>query len=449
MRTIAKSVRASDDESGFTIIEVMVAMVVFALIAAGVATGIVGTLALTQDNRSRETALNLAAADITAVRSNADVFSVSGGTTTKTVGKRDYTVTRKTSWITSSGTDNTCGAGSGQLSYKRVNVSVSWRSSPTATPRSVGLDTLVAPPSSVSTNDSSTIVVGVQTANGGPNPGVSVQVTPVSGTGAAALTAQPPVTDSDGCTYVLNVTPGSYTVTINKSGNITPDGKTSDVVTPRAGSVASKSFAYDLPASITMTYATNANTTATLPTGFTGVVRHGDTIQAATSSTVSVFPYTDGWNALGGAFSTTCRNVDPTTWPTADKLVTDPDILGPAIGGMPGESSTAQIAMGVVGVQLKGSNTVLTATVKNTSAVANGDPGCSPSVRYTFAGLSAKSVTNIALPYGTWTLQEGTSTTNASTAVATISATPGADNVTVSASKNVVTLDPRVVPVAP
>lgn len=449
MHAIVNRLRASGSDGGFTIIEVMVAMVVFALIAAGVATGIVATISLTQDNRSREAALNLAAADITAVRSDPDVFSVTGGTTKSTVGSQEYTVTRTTSWITSSGADNTCGAGTGQLSYKRVNVSVSWKSSPTAKPRNVKLDTLVAPPSSVSTNSASTIVVGVQAASGGPNAGVSVQITPVSGGGGAALTAQPVVTDSDGCTYALNVTPGAYTITISKSGNITPDGKTSAVVSAQSGSVASKTFSYDRPATITMTYAANANTTAKLPSGFSGVLRHGDTIQQATSSTVSVFPYTDGWTPLGGGYSATCQNVDPLTWPVANKLTANPDILGPGIGGTPGEAATAQIAMGVVGIQLKDSNSVLTATVKNTAAVANGDPGCSPSVKYAFTGLTPKSLTNIALPYGTWTLLEGTTTTNATTAVATISATPGATNVTVAATKNVVALDPRIVPVTP
>jgi prepilin-type N-terminal cleavage/methylation domain-containing protein len=450
VNAIVKRLRSAGTDDGFTIVEVMVAMVVFALIAGGVATGIVSTMYLTQDNRSRETALNLASADITSVRSDDDVFSVTGSTTTKAVGSQNFTVKRTTSWITSSGADSTCGAGSGQLSYKRVNVTVSWQSSPTAAPRSVKLDTLVAPPSSVNTANASTIVVGVQTATGGPNQGVSVTISPVSGSGAVALNAQPAATDSDGCTYALNVTPGKYTITINKAGNIVPPGdQTSYTLLAAAGSVASKSFWYDQPASITMTYATNAGTTATLPTGFAGALRHGDTIQNVTAATNSVFPYQDGWTGLGGAYSATCTDVDPTTWPTANKLTYDPKILGDPIGGTPGGSATASIAMGVVGVQLKGSDTVMTATVKNTSAVKNGDPGCSPSMTYTFTGLSAKSVTNIALPYGTWTLLEGTSTTNAKTAVATISATPTASNVTVSvASTNVVTLDPRVVPVA-
>ncbi len=446
MRTLRR--RLVEDERGLSIVEVMVAMTIFAMIAAGAAAGIVSTLYLSQDNRARQAALNLASAEISAVRSDDNIFDVTGSTTTKRVGKRDFTVKRVSSWINSTGTDNTCGAGSGQLAYKRVNVEVSWASR-AATTRSVQLDTLVAPPASVTTGNYSTIVVGTQTANGGPNSGVSVTITPNSGGGGAALSAQPPVTDADGCTYALNVTPGAYTVSIAKSGNITPDGRTSVVVSAAAGSIASKSFLYDQPATIVAQYATNAGTTAALPTGFAGVLRRGSTTQTITSASTSVFPYTDGWTVLGGAYSDTCRAVDPTTWPAANSLATRPEILGGAVGGTPGQTDTARVAMGVFGIKLQGSNTVLTATVKNTSTQAGGDPGCSPSVTYTFTGLSSTTVKNVALPYGTWTLLEGTTTTNARTGATGVSAVPTATDVTVGMSGNVVTLDPRTTPVTP
>jgi hypothetical protein len=72
----------------------------------------------------------------------------------------------------------------------------------------------------------------------------------------------------------------------------------------------------------------------------------------------------------------------------------------------------------------------------------SGDPGCvliqSDAEILTIGGLNANRSVNVALPYGTWKITRGTST----------SVTPLAAVTRGSVSSNVVTLDPRTV-VAP
>lgn len=450
LRLVDRLRAAREQEDGFTIIEVMVAMTIFAIIAAGVAAGIVSSIYLTQDNRSREAALNLATQTIDEVRSTKDIFSVTNKTTSATVGNQPYTVTRTSNWITSSGTDNACGAGDGQLSYKRVSVKVSWTNGTSNDERSVVMDTMVAPSTSVSSASSSTIVVAVNNASGGPNTGVSVAVTPVSG-GATSLSSQPAATDANGCTYALNVTPGSYKIVLTKSGNTdeTLNASPSVTVTAAVGSVASKTFLFDQPATVNVQYAANARAGSNpkLPSGIATTFLRGDAGTPVTATTTTVFPYTNGWAVVAGNYNaSTCKNVNPLKWttPTTTNLMVDSASAPVGVGAVPGATSTVKVPMALIDVKLNGSDTVLTAVATPGPTGAN-DPGCttSPATTYTFTGLNATTATTIALPYGTFKFSEGTSATSLGSNTPVFAASPGATNVNVSVSGRTVLFDPR------
>ncbi len=454
LRIVDRLRAARESEEGFSIIEVMVAMTIFAMIAAGVAAGIVSTLYLTQDNRSREAALNLANQALDAARSTKDVFTLDDDTTLQSVGNQAYTIKQTTNWINSDGSDNSCGAGSGVLAYKRVSITVSWTSGTSPRQKNVVLDTLISPSAAVSSASASTIVVGVQTATGGPNSGVAVTITPVSG-GATGLSNPPAVTDTNGCSYAVGVTPGTYKVTIAKAGNIDKGGVTapSSSVATTAGGVGNATFFYDQ--AITVTAGTPLNLkdglTAKLPTSLPMTYRYDDTVQTVTTTSTVLFPYQ--WTAIAGAYTSTCKDVDPTAWPTASNLTTSPNIFNALDGSTPGYNpttavtATARAPMGVFDVKMGGVDTVLVATVKNTAAVTNGDPGCAPSTTYTFTGMTPSAATTIALPFGTWTLR-GTTVLGGvlSSNTQTIASNPNVSNLKVSSSGNVVTLDPRTVP---
>lgn len=456
---IARRLRAArESDEGFSIIEVMVAMTIFAMIAAGVAMGIASTLFLTQDNRSREAALNLANQALDAARSTKDVFTLDDDTSQQAIGAQRYTIKRTTNWINSDGTDNSCGAGSGVLAYKRVAVTVSWSSNASPKQKRVVIDSLIAPSSAVSSATASTIVVGVQTATGGPNQGVNVVVTPRAD-GAKSLPAQPAATDANGCSYALGVTPGTYRITITKAGNIDPDGAPAPYadVTTTAGGVGNATFTYDQGITVTVGAPLNANgKAAKLPTSMTTSFRNASAVKTIATTSTTLFPYADGWSVVAGSYTSTCTDVDPTAWttPTANKLVVSPFVFTDSNTslGTPGfnptstTAATARAPMGLVDVKLSGLDTVLVATVKNTSP-AGGDPGCSPSATYSFTGLNSLTATTIALPYGSWTLRGTTALGGLlSSNSQTVGATPGVLNVNTSVNGNVVTLDPRTVP---
>ncbi|WIE75486.1 prepilin-type N-terminal cleavage/methylation domain-containing protein [Curtobacterium sp. MCSS17_007] len=455
LRIVDRLRAARESDEGFSIIEVMVAMTIFAMIAAGVAAGIVSTLYLTQDNRSREAALNLANQALDAARSTKDVFTLDDETVPATVGNQDFTVKQTTNWINSDGSDNTCGAGSGVLAYKRVSISVSWTSGTSPRQKNVVLDTLISPSSAVTSATASTIVIGVKTATGGPNQGVAVAFTPRSG-GASAIARPPAATDANGCTYAVGVTPGTYRVTITKAGNIDPDGTAAPYadVTTAAGGVGNKTFQFDRGLTVTAGGPLNLKdgVSAKLPTALPMTYRYDDQVKTVSTVTTTLFPYQ--WKAVAGAFSDTCTNVDPSAWPTANGFATSPNIFNAADGVTPGfnpttdSTVTARAPMGIVDVTTSGLDTVLVAKVKNTSAVPNGDPGCQATT-YVFTGLSSLRPTTIALPFGTWSLAGTTAVGNllASGSVK-IAANPDALNLKTTTSGNVVTLDPRTV-VAP
>ncbi|SDQ09531.1 prepilin-type N-terminal cleavage/methylation domain-containing protein [Curtobacterium sp. UNCCL20] len=454
LRIVDRLRAARESEAGFSIIEVMVAMTVFAMIAAGVAAGIVATMYLTQDNRSREAALNLANQALDAARSTKDVFTLDDDTSSQKVGNQAYTITQTTNWINSDGSDNSCGAGSGVLAYKRVSISVSWTSGTSPQQKNVVLDSLIAPPSAVSSASASTIVVGVRTANGGPNTGVAVTITPISG-GATSLSNPPATTDANGCSYAVGVTPGTYRVAIGKSGNIDPDGTAAPFVnvTTSPGGVGNKTFLYDQALTVTSGSPLNLKDggAAKLPTSLPMTYVYNDTVKTFTTTTATLFPY--AWTALAGTYSpTTCPNVNPNKWPTANNLAVSPNIFYAVDGTTPGfnpitaTTATARAPMGIFNVKMTGSDTTLVATVKNTTAVPNGDPGCAATT-YTFTGLSSAATTAIALPFGTWTLNSTTSGGGQSTGRSpVVSASPNATNLLFTSSGNVVTLDPRTVP---
>jgi len=434
-------------EDGFTIIEVMVAMTVFAMIAAGVAAGIVSSVYLTQDNRSREAALNLASQEVDLVRSAKDIFTVTNTSTVQVVAGQDYSVRRTTNWITSTGTDTVCGAGDGTLSYKRVNVDVSWTNGTSSSPRSVTMDTLIAPPSSVSSSTSSTMVIAVQTADGSPNAGVSVSVTPASNGGA--LAAQPAPTDANGCTYALDVKPGGYTVGITKSGYTDPklNANPTYPVTTTAGSVGSQSMVFDKPAVLNFQLAANARAGSNprLPSGSSVSLLNGDAVTPVTGTSTRVFP--SGYSAVAGVFDkTTCLNVNPLQWttPTANGLMVDARSVPTGVGGIGGATETVKVPMGVVDAKLQGTDTVLVAKATAGAKGVN-DPGCTttPGTTYVFTGLTAASATTIALPYGTYAFSEGTSATAIGANTPVFAASPGATNVNVTPTGRTVLFDPR------
>ena len=304
------SIRAQD-ESGVTLIEIVVAMMVFAIIAVGVAYALTLTVKMTGDARAREAASNLVAQEVDLDRSVGDVFTLVDGDKTVQLNGTTFHIHRDSNWVTSTSADATCGSGGGQLQYKRVNVSVTWDGMSAATPAVRG-DSVIAPGTKLNDPTLGTILVSVLGVSGTGNAGVTVTATPSTpANGAVALTDAPDPTDPDGCSYILKVTPGTYDVTISEANNVDIFQAAAPVKTigVGAGAASSVSFQYDQAGKFTANYVSNYSSGSTLipnnlDTTFNGGSKSFISTAAsnALSRQVSLHPFPSGYQVLAGKY---------------------------------------------------------------------------------------------------------------------------------------------------
>ncbi|HUR74271.1 MAG TPA: prepilin-type N-terminal cleavage/methylation domain-containing protein [Sporichthya sp.] len=120
-------------DAGFSLVEIIVALSVFAVLAVACATMAINSLHTAGDNRDRVRAANLASAEIERTRA---AFRVAKGSVSEVtamsypvVDGLNYTVKRRATWLDTAGHD----ANSGGVSYTaatgsslRVEVFVSW-----------------------------------------------------------------------------------------------------------------------------------------------------------------------------------------------------------------------------------------------------------------------------------------------------------------------------------
>lgn len=453
--------------AGFTLIEVLVALMIFAIIATSVAYSLTLALAMTRDSRSREVAANLAAQQVDVVRSLKNVFSVVNGTTTQVVDGVTYTIAQSAVWVSSTGSTATCGTTGGLLQNKSVTESVTWSGMRSTTPP-VQANTLLAPSGPLNDPTSGTILVHVTgaTALGMSNVAVAAAPDPlVPGNGATTVTPAPSATDSDGCSYVLKVVPGSYQITVGSPG----DGMISDQQTPTptrtypvsAASSVLASFSYDQAAQATVTYASNSvvaglqlpsNLTATfLPQGnvYATAVTPAMPSKTATSP---LFPLGSGYSVFAGSYVPTgpaigaapsCLSVNPAQWTTPNALG-NVGVLPPAFLTSPGLPTVASAPMGIVTVNGVASGRYLTA-VNRAAAASTGDPGCATGMSYTFTTMTSGAAVTLALPYGSWSLYASTSVTTspASSSVVPVTSLVLPAGSPAATGANIFTLDPR------
>lgn len=439
--------KASADD-GISLVEVVVALMVFSIIALGVGYSALTILRITEDTRSREVATNLATTELDIARAMPDPFDVLNATSTKVVGGTTFTIKRVTSWVTTSGADVACGTGTGTLQSKRVNVTVTWNGMLTTT-TPVRTDTLISPDTRINDPSLGTIRIAVIDVAGSGSAGVSVNIQPTAG--GQALKTQPDVTDADGCSYALKVAPGTYSVTISRTASVDTAqvaSPSSSVVVTAGGSVATQ-FQYDYAAKFNLQYASNyAGAVPKLPTDLTTtyISTYSSYVDTGIKSQVSLHPFTSGYTGIAGTFvapsqsGNGCINVDPASWGAIEYNGTHlaPGVRAEPTAAAPQAQASMGIPMGVASVTFT-TAAYLTA-VSATSTVNAGDPGCSVPMTYSFGKILVNGTVSVALPYGSWTLYSSSTQTGSKTVIASSKIAP----LTLGYSNNnVLTLDPR------
>ena len=449
---------ARDSDRGLTLIEVVVAMFIFAMVAVGIAYSMALTLTVTSDSRGRQTASNLASSAIDSIRAITNFSSVGPSTSTVTVDNRKYYVNVTTTLVGSTaGASSVCTSGSGALLYKSVNVDVTWDGMSKGA-KAVQDDTAVAPSARINDPLKGVIVVSVRAASGAGNQGVTVSAVPatVNPNGAATITSTIANTDTQGCSVILQVTPGNYVVSISEplAGNPAIDSNQS--LTPKlpvpvaAGSSATAPFQFDQSSKFTPTYASNYVGTATLPTGMQSSFSNSYGIWAYSSAPYYLHPYTAGYTVLAGTLAASgssapsCKSVDPGQWTAS----TDGTLVGRSpspVATVPGGATGVNVPMGVVQISSILSGGYLKAVAQTAGPAGSGDPGCDSPSTYTFSAPLVLGTNTIALPFGTWTFFTGTVLAQNSKVTTGITLmTPGSQ--WTNSGNTYVTLDPRGAP---
>lgn len=440
--------RAAQPDSGVSLIEVIVAMLVFAIIAIGVGYSTVTIVKLTDDTRSRQVATGLATSAIDLARSIEDPFDIVNLTTTQVVGDTTYTIARSTSWVETSGADVGCGTGTGTLQAKRINVTVTWAGM-LSTTQPVRSDSLIAPDTRINDPARGTIRISVLGVDGVGEEGVSVTVTPT--TGGAVLTEQPDATNADGCSFALKVVPGTYSVTVSRSGSVDQNqnaAPSTSVVVTAGGSVAAQ-FQYDYAGLYNLIYASNySGGGLRLPTNLetTFITSAGTSVISGRPSQISLHPYSSGYSGVTGRYiapsqsSAGCVNVDPAAWPAATVSGTAlaAGVREPAVAAPPQGTTTMNIPMGILTV--RHTTTAFLTAVSATAPAAAADPGCATAMTLSFGQVLTNGNTVVALPWGSWNLYSHSTANGIRTPIVGGSITT---NVRAFLSGNTVTLDPR------
>jgi prepilin-type N-terminal cleavage/methylation domain-containing protein len=231
--------RITTDDSGFTLLEVVIAMVIFTVFCAVSLGLLVRTTDVTKGNLQRTAATNLAAEQIQIARSTSAINILTGASPvrTETVGNTVYTINQFAKYLSADSTTSVCDGASAALAYKLVTVTVTWDDMGSIKP--VRVDTLKAfGVGSDGLGTSGALAIGVSGADGTARGGLTVTLN----TGASS------VSDDDGCTIFVGLTAGTYTATINTVGyvgsaNTQSNTKTGLGVT--VGNLTRVAFSYD------------------------------------------------------------------------------------------------------------------------------------------------------------------------------------------------------------
>ena len=451
---------AAQDDAGLSMTEVITALFVFTIFILGLGYSLLSMTRLVGDDENREVAAALASQEMDRVRAIPDAFDVLSSSTTQVVGGTTFTITRTAGWVTTSGSTASCGSGGGNLQDKAVDVQVTWvkqyvKTSP------IRATTVLAPSTRINDPNFGTIIVSTLGADGKGRGNIPVSVVVKSG-GVAPGTIDP--TDSSGCSYVLKVAPGTYTVGVSKAGYISSQLSTTSPisqltsptkdVTVVAGGSAQATFQYDQQATFNVTYGpTVSGQTPKLPTALATSFLTSSGVQKTVATTTSIqtlFPFSEGYSSVAGNYTTSpsatagCQSIDPVWW-NAGTVLGTPLAAGTRsqTGVAPGATGSLNVPMGVVAVTWPALNLSASIQLQSTAAPAGtGDPGCFTAPKYTYSFASAPaggSTSYLAVPFGSYQAYSviGSILTPLLGTTSITNATRG------EVTGNVVTLDPR------
>ncbi|MGH2661711.1 MAG: type IV pilus modification PilV family protein [Actinomycetota bacterium] len=398
MTPTEKTLTRRAGQAGFTVVEVMIALAVFAVVIGAVATTLSTALNITRNNRHRSTAAHLASQEMDVVRST-DFTTLPLGLVQSNVSVDgiDYTVRRESAWVIQGGTTDPCTSPGGSVpAYMRITVGVTWPNMSGTLP--VQSQTVVSPPVGAFSSTSGHIGVKVFDRDAAPAAGHVVRIT------GPVLSSQ--ATTTDGCAFFAYLPPGAYTVALDTPAHVDGQGipTPSQPASVTVGNTTSIQFDYDREAALDL--ALTGQFGGTIPAGVpvtlgnTKLLPTGTKSFPGTGSPRSIgglFPYADGYQVWAGD----CVQADPegqrpggagAYYPGASR--------DPALVVSPGQTTSGTVRMGTAIVTVERQGLPLSGVV--VMARHAPDDGCSGGNLLTLGTTGPLGQLQTALPYGDW-----------------------------------------------
>ncbi|GAA5142664.1 hypothetical protein GCM10023340_06500 [Nocardioides marinquilinus] len=396
-----------------TLVEVMVALVLFAIMSTAVLNMVMNAQRLTRYDAARVVANNLATRELEIVRDT--FFGPTRGPDRVLLNTAEnpsplpggrvgdplvvdgiaFTVTRTAEWAqVDTRAASTCDEGSNvELAYLRVRVRVTWPKMGDRPP--VQMDTTMTPAKGTYSAFTGHLGLKVIDQLGEPLGGVPVVVR--TNTNAVAASGR---TSSDGCVLFPFLNAGTYTYELNRAGYVTPAGDPAGKTTVQvqSGQLWRGIAEYAQSATVDVTFTTRegfglppANQQIPVSLGNSALKPSGVKAYPGTGnarSLTSLWPYPSGYTLWAG----NCLGNDPK------------DLGDPPVAVEPGQTATTTVRLAPLTVRAPVGTTI---TAKQ--AV---DSSCPAGATVIVGQVPASGVLAASLPTGLWRLtRSGSSTT--------------------------------------
>ena len=362
-------------DGGFTIVEVMVAMLVFVIVSTSTIAILVAGLRTIRDNSDRVSAATIARSKVEDLRATG-ANSLTQGVITETSADGRFTISTETYWVpVTDQAVSSCVVGNNpNLQESRMRAHVEVIGGRLNSPQTI--DALIQPKDDVPLADVGSMTVLVKDSDGAtPVPG-----TVVRGTHASLVYAFEAVTDPFGCIFAPNLVPGTWTVVASKAGYVPPatgaDDSGVDVVAGQ-NSPAEFSLAQSGALSVDSAYP-NYPIPRQIPFQMT-------------PDPLSSMP-----NPLP-AYPATVSGLYPGTY----RLWLGPCAETPASQYQANASGGATTPVPLPGVRVD----LVAPPGTSIRIVGGGTTECPPSVDYPVGTTNSESIQRVNLPVGTWSFQ--------------------------------------------
>jgi len=297
--------RIRREESGVSIIEVLVSAVLVAMIAVGVLKGLDAANAASGNSKNRAIAADLASQDQERMRAiRASDLSSLNRTYQKTVAGVPFSIASTAEWVNDGSESRRCAQSPGRADYLRINSSVTWDNMLGASP--VTQTSLYAPSSKGSASEGS-LGIEVLDRNAAPVAGVSVSAAgPVNVSGT---------TDDAGCVFFPFLPEGDYTTTVSKAGYVGRQGESviTSVFGVEGGTTQVQPVDYDLAGSVDVSVRSRRGAGTADLVAYANYLtlghsqldspntrRFGDGTPSSSFPAPGLFPFTSSYSAYSG-----------------------------------------------------------------------------------------------------------------------------------------------------